>query len=138
MACKQEMDMLWSLADTRAKGILLEERGFYGFDRITVLDELRISSKILFQSGHAQILADGRDEIARRQRAYVPVAVSQSFPAVTFTLTAACNTDKLSILMIRKLKGPAINIKLPTREDVLKSLGIREGSESAARVPEVP
>ena len=35
----QEYDMLWSLADFRAKVQLLQERGFLGYERYTVMDD---------------------------------------------------------------------------------------------------
>jgi len=67
--------MLFSLADFRAKRILLEERGFTGLSRFTCTDEMRTKPAILFTRGHFKVLADGRTPDAKKQRTFVHSAV---------------------------------------------------------------
>lgn len=74
-ASHQEFDMLFSLADFRAKRILLEERGLTGLSRFTCTDEMRTKPAILFTRGHFKVLADGRTPDAKKQRTFVPSAV---------------------------------------------------------------
>jgi hypothetical protein len=134
--CTQELDMLWSLADIRAKRLLLQERGFVGDDRITLTDEFRVSPAIIYQKGHCQLLIDGRDPEATKQRTFVPVSVSQSFPSFTVLCTLAASSEKLAVMVIRKEK--ALHVKLPTRAEIIDHLGLQEGSAAAAAIPLVP
>ncbi len=77
--------MRFSLADFRAKRILLEERGLMGLRRFTCTDEMRIKPAILFTGtrGHFKVIADGRTSDAKKQQTFVPSAVSLGFPGFT-------------------------------------------------------
>ena len=69
--------MLFSLADFRAKRILLEERGLTGLSRFTCTDEMRIKPAILFTRGHFKVHAP----LMQRSNEHSFSAVSLSFPS---------------------------------------------------------
>ena len=69
--------MLFSLADFRAKRILLEERGLTGLSRFTCTDEMRIKPAILFTRGHFKVLAAPRCEEATNIRSLSRLAQLQ-------------------------------------------------------------
>jgi hypothetical protein len=128
----QEFDMLFSLADFRAKRILLEERGLMGLSRFTCTDEMRIKPAILFTRGHFKVLADGRTPDAKKQRTFVPSAVSLSFPGFTLMLTIGLDGQKLAPMLIGQSRRE-VKHNIPTSaqiRDELKSFGLS--------LPEIP
>ena len=128
----QELDELYSLADFRAKRMLLEERGLLGFGRYTVTDEMRIKPAILFTRGHYKVLADGRKPGGKKERTFVPSAVSLSFPGFTLMLTIGLDGEKLAPMLIGQSRRE-VQHNIPTSAQMrteLKSLGLL--------LPEVP
>ena len=121
--------MLFSLADFRAKRILLEERGLMGLSRFTCTDEMRIKPAILFTRGHFKVLADGRTPDAKKQRTFVPSAVSAvslSFPGFTLMLTIGLDGQKLAPMLIGQSRRE-VKHNIPTSaqiRDELKSFGL--------------
>jgi hypothetical protein len=133
----QELDMCWSIADLRAKRRLLAETADARKDRITLQDEMRISSAILFNKGRCKVLVDGRNKDESRQRACVPTRVSLSFPSHTLILTVALDGSKLAPTVIAK-QSRSGQAKVPTKADIVHNLGLDPQSVAAAAIPAHP
>ena len=112
-------EMLFSIADFRAKRKIMEMRGLMGLDRYIVNDELRLSPKLIFNSGRVHVLRDRSKGPV--ERAYVPSNVSTSFPSCTGMFSMSLSGKKLGVYMVANSKNKK-TVRLPTREDVGREL----------------
>lgn len=114
--------MLFSLADNRAKRMLLENNGLPSDANVVVNDECRPKPSLLFGEGRAQVCVDLRIKGAKDQRAYVPSEVSKSFAGVTCLSTATLNGKKRTLMLIHDLKyaGSKKYFVVPSKEWLVK------------------
>jgi hypothetical protein len=128
----QELDMIYSVADTRAKRMLMENNGLPSDVNVVLNDECRLKPSLLWGEGRVQVCVDIRVKGAKSQRAFVPLEVSSSFSGITCLSSVTMVGRKLTLMLVTDTKYAA-NVEIPSRDWLAKKLNL-----TAAQVESLP
>ena len=129
---QQELDMIYSLADARAKRMVLENIGLPSDINVVACDECRLKPSLLFGEGREKVCVDSRIKGAKRQRAYVPLSVSTSFSGITCVSTVTLAGRKLALMLVTDTKYQ-VSVQIPTKEWLVSQLKLTP--EQTANLP---
>ena len=134
-----ELNMLWSLADARAKRrIFAEVFGLTSLKHFIANDEMRIKPDILFNKGKKKFLVDRRNlpPSQLKGRKFIPSPVSQSCSGLTILTTVSLDGTKLiDIPVILTDKKHKVKVTIPDRDELIAKLGLDPASDDAKRIP---